>query len=280
MTRPVARPWSSFAKCSRILAAVGLLAPLSATGPSFADDVAAKGRDLVARQAAAIVRVTATVKQDKAAFGIQFGTGGERTANAIGTVVDPSGIVVLAMGELKPQVGDVMIMVDGERKKFEQKSEISKPVIHLADGTEVPARIALEDPETGLACVVPEKPLDKPLACVPFQDGPQPRQLDHVMLISRLGEKSGHEPSVQVTRIAAVVSKPRRSYNVGEMFSGGAWFDLDGRFIGVTTPVIWRPEAGDFSSVSYVITPAADIADLAAQVREQRGKPAAAGSER
>ena len=83
-------------------------------------------------------------------------------------------------------------MVNG--KEIEPRIEISQPAIHLADGTEVPARLALEDPDTGLACVVPEKPLKKPLAGVPIQDRPQPGQFDQVVGIARHSVTFRREP--------------------------------------------------------------------------------------
>jgi hypothetical protein len=193
---------------------------------------------------------------------------------AVGTVVDPSGIVVLATAELNPTAAmmadGLEVNFGGERKKIKLKTKISQPVIHLADGTEVPARIAIEDPDTGLTYVVPEKKAVKPFASLPPGPEAGPRVLDDVILLSRLAKHSGEEPSVILTRISAVVTKPRRGYAVGG--ANGAAFDRDGRFFGVAT-LRTEPTAGIGGSFMPLVIPAADIAQVAAQVREQ-GEPA------
>ena len=272
MTRPVAQPRSSSARAGHILLAAGLLSSLAATSAPAADaESVAKAKEVLAKHAEAVVRVTATIKQDMAGFGIQFGgMGGEQTGSAIGTVVDPSGIVVLVMSELKPLMGSVTMVVDGEEKKIEPKTEISKPVIHLADGTEVPARIAIEDSDTGLMYVVPEKKAAKPFAAVPPDPGKEPGMLDELILVARLEKQFGNEPTVTLARIMSVVTKPQRGYVVGGGTSGAA-FDRDGRFVGLTAVQWAGPRA--FTALPLVV-PAADIAEVVAQVREQGAEPA------
>ena len=275
MTRSALQPWISSAIAPRILLAVGLFAIAAAPAP--ADDAAcvAKAREVLAKHADAVVRVTATLQQDMAGFGVQLGgMGGEQKGTAVGTVVDPSGIVVLATAELNPTAAmmadGLEVNVDGEQKKIKLKTKISQPVIHLADGTEVPARIAIEDADTGLTYVVPEKKAVKPFASLPPGPEAGPRVLDDVILLSRLAKHSGEEPSVILTRISAVVTKPRRGYAVGG--ANGAAFDRDGRFFGVAT-LRTEPTAGIGGSFMPLVIPAADIAQVAAQVREQ-GEPA------
>jgi hypothetical protein len=263
---PVSRP-----------AAVAALLVLAAAAalpqkPAVAD-LPAKARQVQEAHAASVVRVTATVKQDMAGFGIQLGgAGSESTVDAIGTVVDPSGIVVVPRGQLNPMgmmMGDGMeVNIGGERRKIEMKTELSRPVIHLADGTEVPARIALEDPDGGLTYLAPEQPLAKPLASVPAEAAAEPKPLDDMILVSRLPKTYGNEPAVTLARVKAVVTKPRRGYvpEGGEM---GAAFDQEGRFVGVAT--LRMPSMKDLqrgTSPVILIIPAADIATVARQVRE------------
>lgn len=253
----------------------GLAAWAAVPLPCSAGDVAATARDVLARHADAIVRVTATLKQDMAGFGIQFGGGGgERMAEAIGTVIDPTGIVVVASAALNPtgamMAEGIEFNVAGERKKIEMKTEMSKPVIHLAEGTEVPARIALEDPDSGLTFIVPEKHDGKAFACMTAEAAVDVRPLDEVILVSRLGKQYGSAPAAAIARIKAVVTKPRRGA-VPEGFEHGSAFDQNGRFLGVTTirmPSI-RDTSGGMEMPMPLIIPAADLAELAAQVREQ-----------
>ena len=182
--------------------------------------------------------------------------------------------MVLAAAELNPTgaipAEGFEISVDGERKKIEMKTKFSQPVIHLADGTEVPARIALEDPDTGLMYVVPEQKAAKPFASMPPEPGREPGVLDELILVSRLEKQYGDEPSVSLARITSVVTKPRRGYVVGG--TSGAAFDHDGRFVGVTTIRLPSLAAGagrsSFAALPLVV-PAADVAEVAAQVREQ-----------
>jgi len=271
---PVSRPAAS--------AALFVLAAAAAVPqtPAIAD-LPAKARQVQAAHAASVVRVTATVKQDMAGFGIQLGgAGSESTVDAIGTVVDPSGIVVVPRGQLNPMgmmMGDGMeVNIGGERRKIEMKTELSRPVIHLADGTEVPARIALEDPDGGLTYLAPEQPLAEPLASVPAAAAAEPRPLDDMILVSRLPQTYGNEPAVTLARVKAVVTKPRRGYvpEGGEM---GAAFDQEGGFVGIAT--LRMPSMKDLqrgTSPVILIIPAADIATVARQVREGAAeKPAA-----
>lgn len=166
------------------------------------------------------------------------------------------------------------MMVDGEEKKIEMKTEFSKPVIHLADGTELAARIVLEDPDTSLTYVVPEKPAAKPFVAVPWEAVGVPRQLDEVLLVSRLGKNLGDEPSAAFARITAVISKPCRGYDIPTSFQFGPAFDRAGKFIGCTS-MLTATASSPMASVSFLIIPAADIAEVAKQVREKMAKPAA-----
>jgi hypothetical protein len=112
---------------------------------------------------------------------------------------------------------------------------------------------AIEDPDTGLTYVVPEKKAVKPFASLPPGPEAGPRVLDDVILLSRLAKHSGAEPSVILTRISAVVTKPRRGYAVGG--ANGAAFDRDGRFFGVAT-LRTEPTAG-IGSLMPLVIPAA-----------------------
>jgi hypothetical protein len=273
MIRSPRRVRTASAISSPAVLLLGVACCVVAPRPAAADDIAAKGREIVARQAPAVVRVTATVKQDVAGFGVQFGAGGERTTEAIGTVIDPSGIVVIAANQLTPRFDGFSMMIVGEAKKVEMKTELSKPVIHLADGTELPARIVLEDPDTWLTYVVPEKPAPKPLATVPQEAAPAARQLDEVLVISRLAKTFGNEPSAGISRITAIVSKPCRGYEISSTFQYGPAFDSAGRFIGCISMVMSTASATT-ASESFLIIPAADIAEVAKQVRERTAAPA------
>ena len=92
---PVSRP-----------AAVAALLVLAAAAalpqkPAVAD-LPAKARQVQEAHAASVVRVTATVKQDMAGFGIQLGgAGSESTVDAIGTVVGTAGVGSLTFAVLQ-----------------------------------------------------------------------------------------------------------------------------------------------------------------------------------
>ena len=279
MLSPVARSRRLVVRCVALV--VGLAAGAAVPSWVAADELADKGRELVAKHAPAVVWVTANIKQDMAAMGVQFGgmpgQAGERRTTAIGTVVDPSGIVVVATNRLKPPLGMVsMMIVDGQAKPIETKTELSKPVIQLADGTEVPARIALEDPDTGLTYLAPDKPLKEPLASMPPERAAELRQLDQVFQISREGKKLGTVPNVSIGRISAVLTKPRRGYVPGGALRFGPYFDESGRFVGVAsiqTPKDIQVGFTDGEIITLII-PAADLAEAVAQVRDQAANPA------
>lgn len=279
MLSPVAR--SRRLVVRHVALVVGLAAGAAVPSWVAADELADKGRELVAKHAPAVVWVTANIKQDMAAMGVQFGgmlgPAGDRRTTAIGTVVDPSGIVVVATNRLKPSLGMVkMMIVDGEAKPIETKTELSKPVIQLADGTEVPARIALEDPETGLTYLAPDKPLTKPLASMPQEAAAELRHLDPVIQISRQGKNLGTVPTVGIGRISAILTKPRRGYVPEGVLRFGPYFDQGGRFVGVASIQMPKDLQAGFTDgdITTLIIPAADLAEAIAQVRDQAAKPA------
>jgi hypothetical protein len=194
-------------------------------------DQESTGRQLLATLAPALVRVTATVKEQSAASGVQR-QARESSAEGIGTVIDPTGIVVVPSSDFARHMPAAVVRVDGKPIPFQTTTEISNPIIHLADGTEVPARLAVEDTDLGLLYVVPTKADERRFASVSLPDGTagaisavQP--LDEVFTLSRLGAVLGYEPLVRLTRITALPTRPRRGYTVAPKAEDeGAVFDL------------------------------------------------------
>lgn len=199
---------------------IGMLLTTATPAWGVDGDREAKGRNLLATFGPALVRVTATLKQQRAASGVQ-GRSDEHVAEDIGTVIDPAGIVVVPSVAFAWHVTAATIRVDGERKPIETQTEITKPVIHLADGTEVPARLALEDPDLSLLFVVPEKADRRQFRSVLLADGTAAanaavQPLDEVFTLSRHGRVLAHEPTVGIARITALPTKPRRVYTLDD----------------------------------------------------------------
>src|SRR5205814_9903432 len=92
------------------------------------------------------------------------GTGGqanESKQDVTGTVVDPSGLTVLALSSCEPgdMLQSMMAGMSDEDMKFTMETELSDVKLLLDDGTELPADIVLRAKDLNLHFV---RPVTKP----------------------------------------------------------------------------------------------------------------------
>src|SRR5215213_7146637 len=125
--------------------AVALLAPAQSIR---ADDApVAAAREVFEKHQKSVVWVSAVMKMRAGgALGGMFGRQ-EQKVEAVGTVIDESGLTVLSYTMLDPSAMFNAAMqnvnVGGGENKVEFKTELSGVKIRLADGTEVPAKLIL-----------------------------------------------------------------------------------------------------------------------------------------
>ncbi len=224
-----------------------------------AQPISTAARKLYETHQDSVVFVSAVAKMEISARG--------KTANrelkreAIGTIIDASGLTVLSYSNLDPS--------GALSSQFSVKAEFADVKIRLADGTEVPAKIVLKDTDLDLAFVMPDADSDeaedvefKPLD---LGNNVQPKILDEVISLGRLGNNLSRQPVVFIGRIAAIVKKPRDFYLTTRAAMGGPLFSSDGKLIGIAV----RRITNGRPSGTIVVLPAGDIQEVAAQALDK-----------
>ena len=118
------------------------------TTPSPADELAEKGRDIFNKNQQAVVTVQVVLKVSVSGAA----KSSENRQEITGTVVDPSGLTVLALSAADPsEMYQRMMAEQGSQDKLE--TEVTDVKILLDDGTEVPAEIVLRDKDLDLAFI-------------------------------------------------------------------------------------------------------------------------------
>ena len=137
--------------------------------------------------------------------------------------------------------------------------------VRMADGAEVPVRIALTDEDLGVMILMPEKAEDakqhsfRPL---PLDAPARARLLDPLLVLRRHDQAAGYALSTACVRVHALETSPRRVYFSAGLGSGQALFpcfDATGRLVALAV--------GDQSAVS-----ADELADLVSQAQSPAAK--------
>ena len=247
---------------------------LQVTQTAMADELAERGRAVLEKWKSSVVTVQMVTA-------VSMGTGSQKVedkAEATGTIIDPSGLVVFSLTSSDPTLalGKMMGMFGGSGDSGMQ-AEVTDIKIRLPGGEELPSEIVLRDRDLDLVFVrLNEKP-SSPLSAVNLADPTSPKALDEVVVLNRLGNVANWTTSARLDRIEAVVEKPRTYYLLGDDLTLGApVFALDGKIVGImllrtgTT----RPSMGAFlegisgMGMLPIILPAEDIAEVAQQVGE------------
>lgn len=246
-------------KLNRIIAA-SLLTALAVS--ARADQLAEKGREILNKNQHAIV--TVSVVQKVAATGRNQAR--EAKSDLTGTVVDPSGLTVLALSSVDPAELYRRLSED-----YKAEIEVSDVKIMLDDGTEVPAEIVLRDKDLDLAFIRPKTKPTSPMTAVDLSKASKAQVLDEVVALNRLKRAAGRAYSASVERIGALVQKPRLFYlpdtSQTETSLGSPAFCQDGGILGI---VVMRAVNAQGASntrdcITAIILPAEDIAKAAAQ---------------
>ena len=205
----------------------------------------------------------------------------EDKSEVTGTLIDPSGLIVTALGGI-----DKSAMIDGQTVptqagpiKLTASSEIKEVKVIMADGSEIPADLVLKDEDLGLAFIKvrsdSEEAKGVEFRSVDLADSAKGELLDECIALGRLDESLNREPSLLTSEISGMTVRPRMFYRVNTDAIGCPVFLASGKLLGVS--VLRNPKGGASRGgqiqVSPVILPAADIAKVAAQAKE--AKPAA-----
>jgi S1-C subfamily serine protease len=257
---------------SRIPVLVALA--LALTFAVRADEVSEKGREIFKKQQKAVVTVQIVQKVTYASSG-RTSEPRENKQDVTSTVIDPSGLAVLALSASDPSE-----MIKRMYPDYKVEVEVSDVKILLDDGTEIPAEIVLRDKDLDLAFIRPKAKLTSPMPAVDLAKSSPVQVLDSVITLNRLGRAAGRAHAASVERVTAVVQKPRTFYIPDSTMTatalGSPVFALDGNIVGVM--VMRSISSGGASaggsrqdSATSIILPAEDVLKAAKQAPEAKG---------
>ncbi len=244
-------------------------------GTASADELAVQGRALLDTHRDAVVTVSIVVKQ-------QFSSGGmsqddESKTEVTGTVIDASGLTVVALSETDPSAL-IQRMMGSMMQDMNISSEISDAKILMRDGSEIPVRIVLRDKDLDLAFLRPTEALEEPMDFVSLEGSSSAELLDQLFVINRLGKVAARAHAVAIERIECVVERPRRFYIPGKDPTnsglGCPAFDTEGKLVGfMVLRAVGSGGGGGMMSmlgaaqdgIVPIVLPAEDVAEIAEQ---------------
>jgi S1-C subfamily serine protease len=259
-----------------------MAALLWGAGDARAQDARAAARDVVKRWQEAIVNVRVVLKTRMSMGGREMQSADD-SVDAVGTLIDPSGLTVMSLGSLNP--GAMMNKIvgasaGGGENRVDISSEPTDLKIRLADGRELPARIVLRDEDLDLAFIRPTTKPAAPLVAIDLAESAKPVLLEQVVVLSRLGRVGGWAASAALADVGAVIERPRTFYVLGgaPASMGTPAFTTGGRLVGLLT--LRQVDPGRSSMFSMmggaeamgllpVILPAADVLEIAKQATEK-----------
>lgn len=233
-----------------------------------ADDISDKGREVFKQNSGTVVTVQEVVKMTSSYNG-RTSEPRESKQDLTGTVLDPSGLTVLALSAADPSE-----MLKRMYPDYKVDFDISDMKLLLDDGSEVACEIVLRDKDLDLAFIRPKSKLANPLAAVDMSKSTSAQILDSVITINRLGRAAGRAHAASLERISAVVTKPRTFYVPDSTLTatalGSPVFALDGKVVGL---MVMRAISGGGGAAgssrqdnaTTIILPAEDIAKAAQQ---------------
>jgi len=237
-----------------------------------ASELAEKGREIFNQNQHAVVTVQVVLKLSSG------GRSRENRQEITGTVVDPSGLTVLALSAADPnEMYQRMVGDQGSQDKLE--TEVTDLKILLADGTEVPAEIVLRDKDLDLAFIRPKSKPASPMAAVDLSKSTPAQLLDEVITLNRLNSAAGRAYAASVERISAVIQKPRTFYIPDSSMTmttlGSPAFALDGKVVGLfVMRAVSSKSGGNLAirdNMTSIILPAEDVLKGAKQAPEAKG---------
>ena len=242
--------------------------------PGRADELAEKGREIFNQNQHAVVTVQVVSENVL----LRRGRSSETRQDLTGTVVDPSGLTVLALSACDPsEMYQRMMAEQGSQYKLE--IEVTDLKILLADGTELPAEIVLRDKDLDLAFIRPKTKPASPMAAVDLSKSAPAQLLDEVITLNRLNSAAGRAYAASVERISAVIQKPRTFYIPDSTMTsttlGSPAFALDGKVVGLVVMRAVNAKGGGGrnyrDNMTSIILPAEDVLKAAKQAPEAKG---------
>jgi hypothetical protein len=250
-----------------------------------AADLGLQARQILNQSQACIINITAMCKLDMGGSGMamRFGGLGEaQETQCAGTVIDASGLTVVSYTALNPmeRISAALKRRTGdEDTSLKSKTEVNRIQMHLADGSEVSARLVFKDKELDLAFLVPSpKESEKLPQFTPAKIGAATtaKEVDDVVILSRHTKELGYQPIVTVTKVTSVITKPRAMYDLAAFVQPGALVYLpDGQLLGLTVSFGGDEEGFMAMRTEILVLPSSEIAKLADQAKKAADKKTA-----
>lgn len=200
----------------------------------------------------------------------------EAKSEALGTVIDNSGLIVTALGAI-----DRGSLLDGQTTntqlgpiKIKAATEFKEIKVITADGSEVPADLVFKDEDLGLAFIKVRSESDEAkgieFKAINIADAGKGELLQDCFVLKRLDESFNREASMESGEITAITTRPRTFYGGVGGHTGCPVFLDNGKLLGVG--VLRRgPKSGSGQiQMGSVILPAADLAKSLAQAKSAK----------
>ncbi len=242
--------------------------------PGQASELAEKGREIFKQNQQAVVTVQVVLKVSYSGAGKSSETRQEIT----GTVVDPSGLTVVALSAVDPSEMYQRMMAE-QSSQYKLEVEVTDLKILQADGTELPAEIVLRDKDLDLAFIRSKAKLASPMAALDLSKSAPVQMLDEVVTLNRLNSAAGRAYAASIERISAVIQKPRTFYipdsSMTSTTLGSPAFALDGKLVGLFVMRAVNAKGGSSrnfrENMTTIILPAEDVLKGAKQAPEAKG---------
>jgi len=243
---------------------------------SHADELTVKGRAILEKNQDSVVTVQVVLKTSSSGAAAR-----ENKQDISGTVVDPSGLTVVALSACDPNEM-LQRMMPEEFSKLNVQSEVTDLRILLEDGTDILSEIILRDKDLDLAFIRPKVKPATPMTFVDLTKSSPAQVLDQVLALSRLNSAAGRACAASAERISAVIKRPRKFYipetSPTATTSGSPAFSLDGNIIGIFLTRAISVKGGGArnmrNSVTPIILPAEDVLKAAKQAPEAKDNSA------
>ena len=192
----------------------------------------------------------------------------EIKVEALGTLIDPSGLVVTSLSQIDParKFSGRELRRGSSSIKVEAVATLKEFKVIMPDGTEIPGEIIMKDPDLDLA-FIRIKTASKEAKGVVFRAVDLKNSAPGAV---RMEEVLNRAPVVTRGRVSMVTKKPREFLRVSGGLPGCPTFLVDGKLLGITVTRSVRNK-----NPADVIIPAADVLEIADQAKS--AKPAEKG---
>jgi len=198
----------------------------------------------------------------------------EQKLETFGTVIDPSGLTVVALSQIDPLAVVGQFITDSSTNI---RSQITDVKMLTASGTEIKATIVLRDKDQDLAFIRPTAKINPAPVWLDIKKNTPVQVADEVILVGRMSKVLNRAISTHVTRVRALVDRPRTRYVLDMQESdefGCPVMAMDGRVVGIRVIKVLRPQGSDAraraadlnKNTMSVIVPAEDILDVMSQL--------------